>query len=103
MVTNDSIIYVHCCLGGQAFNNAGTFRKTTATNTTTIQSNGFTNTGTLDVQSGTVNLTSGGTSTAIFNAGAAGRMLFNGTAYTLAGAATLTGPGSFEIDRKRVV
>jgi uncharacterized repeat protein (TIGR01451 family) len=96
-VKNDSIIYFHCCAGGQAFNNAGTFRKSVATNTTTIQSNGFTNSGTLDVQSGTVNLTSGGTSTAIFNAGSAGRVLFNGTAYTLAGAATLTGPGSFEM------
>jgi uncharacterized repeat protein (TIGR01451 family) len=102
LVTNDQLIYVHCCSGGQAFNNAGTFRKTTATNTTTIQSNGFTNSGTLDVQSGTVNLTSGGTSTAIFNAGAAGRLLFNGAAYTLSGAATLTGPGNFEINGGQV-
>ena len=31
LVTNDQIIYFHCCAGGQAFNNAGTFRKTTAT------------------------------------------------------------------------
>jgi len=98
LATNDQIIYVHCCAGGQAFNNAGTFRKTTATNTTTIQSNGFTNSGTVDVQSGTLNFTSGGTSTAVFNAGAAGRFLFNGTAYTLSGAATLTGTGNFEIN-----
>ena len=98
LATNDQIIYFHCCAPGQAFNNAGTFRKTTATSTTTIQANGFTNSGTVDVQSGTVNLTSGGTSTAIFNAGAAGRLLFNGAAYTLSGAATLTGAGNFEIN-----
>ena len=97
-VKNDQIIYVHCCSGGQAFNNAGTFRKSVATNTTTIQQNGFTNSGTLDVQSGTVNLSAGGTSTAVFNAGSSGRVLFNGTPYTLAGAATLTGPGNFEMN-----
>jgi uncharacterized repeat protein (TIGR01451 family) len=102
LATNDQIIYFHCCLPGQAFNNAGTFRKTTATNTTTITSNGFNNSGTVDIQSGTLNLTSGGTSTAIFNAGAAGRLLFNGAAYTLSGAATLTGAGNFEINGGQV-
>jgi uncharacterized repeat protein (TIGR01451 family) len=102
LATNDQIIYFHCCASGQAFNNAGTFRKTTATGTTSIQSNGFTNSGTVDIQSGTFNLTSGGTSTAVFNAAAAGRVLFNGTAYTLAGAATLTGAGNFEINGGQV-
>jgi uncharacterized repeat protein (TIGR01451 family) len=102
LATNDQIIYFHCCLPGQAFNNAGTFRKTTATNTTTITSNGFNNSGTVDIQSGTLNLTSGGTSSAIFNAGAAGRLLFNGAAYTLSGAATLTGSGNFEINGGQV-
>ncbi|HEV7571716.1 MAG TPA: LamG-like jellyroll fold domain-containing protein [Thermoanaerobaculia bacterium] len=102
LATNDQIIYFHCCLPGQAFNNAGTFRKTTATNTTTITSNGFNNSGTVDIQSGTLNLTSGGTSSAIFNAGAAGRLLFNGATYTLSGAATLTGAGNFEINGGQV-
>ncbi len=102
LATNDQIIYFHCCTPGQAFNNAGTFRKTTATSTTTISANGFDNGGTVDIQSGTLNLTSGGTSTAVFNAGAAGRLLFNGATYTLSGAATLTGAGNFELNGGQV-
>jgi uncharacterized repeat protein (TIGR01451 family) len=95
---NDQLIYQHCCTAGQAFNNVGTFRKSIATGTTTIQSIGFTNSGTVDVQSGTLNLTSGGTSTGIFNATSTGRFLFNGSGYTLGAGATLTGPGNFEIN-----
>src|SRR5205807_1397977 len=36
-VKNDQILYQHCCSAGQAFNNAGTFRKSVATGTTSIQ------------------------------------------------------------------
>jgi uncharacterized repeat protein (TIGR01451 family) len=96
-VKNDQIIYQHCCTGGQAFNNAGTFRKTVATGTTIIQNNGFSNTGTVDIQSGTFNPASGGTSSGIFNATASGTVLFNTSTYTLASGATLTGSGNFQL------
>src|SRR6185295_2673942 len=58
-VTNDSLVYFHCCFGGQPFNNAGTFRKSTATGTTTFQGIGFTNSGTLQAKSGLIAFNSG--------------------------------------------
>jgi uncharacterized repeat protein (TIGR01451 family) len=96
-VKNDQIIYQHCCSAGLAFNNAGTFRKSVATGTTTIQSNGFTNTGTVDIQSGTFNPSSGGTSTSVFNAASGATFLFNNNTYTLGAGATLTGSGNFQV------
>jgi uncharacterized repeat protein (TIGR01451 family) len=96
-VKNDQLIFQHCCAAGQPFNNAGTFRKTVATGATTIQNNGFTNTGTVDIQSGTFNPSSGGTSSAIFNATSAGAFLFSNNTYTLASGATLTGSGNFQV------
>jgi uncharacterized repeat protein (TIGR01451 family) len=96
-VKNDQLIYQHCCTAGQAFNNVGTFRKTVATGTTTIQSNGFTNSGTVDIQSGIFNPTSGGTSTGIFNATSTGTFLFSTNTYTLSSGATLTGSGNFQV------
>jgi uncharacterized repeat protein (TIGR01451 family) len=97
-VTNDQQIYAHCCAAGQAFNNVGTFRKTIATGTTTIQSNGFNNSGTADIQSGIFNPSSGGTSSGIFNATASGTFLFSSNTYNLATGATLTGSGNFQIN-----
>ncbi len=97
LATNDQQIYQHCCTAGQAFNNAGTFRKTTATGSTTILNNGFNNTGTVDIQSGTFVPSSGGTSSGIFNATAAGAFLFNNSTYNLTTGATLTGSGNFQI------
>jgi len=96
-VKNDQIIFFHCCTAGQPFNNAGTFRKTVATGTTAIQGNGFSNSGTVDIQSGTFNPSSGGTSSAIFNATSAGTFLFTNNTYTLASGATLTGSGNFQL------
>ena len=96
-VTNDQIIYQHCCSVGQPFNNAGTFRKTTATGTTSVNNGGFNNSGTVDIQSGTFNPIAGGTSTGVFNATAAGTILFTNNTYTLSTGATLTGPGTFQL------
>src|SRR4051794_27921262 len=96
-VKNDQIIYQHCCGAGQAFNNAGTFRKSVATGTTAINNNGFNNTGTVDIQSGTFSPLSGGTSTGVFNTTASGTILFNATLYTLGSGATLTGSGTFQV------
>jgi hypothetical protein len=98
-VTNDQLVYVNCCTAGQAFNNAGTFRKSSATGTTAFSGIGFTNSGTVDVQSGTLN-PANGTSTGAFNAGGGGTFLFNNgsSTYTLAPGATLTGSGNFLIN-----
>jgi uncharacterized repeat protein (TIGR01451 family) len=96
-VTNDQFIYQHCCTVGQAFNNAGTFRKTTATGTTSINNGGFNNSGTVDIQSGTFNPISGGTSTSVFNTTSAGTFLFTTSSYTLGAGATLTGSGTFQV------
>ena len=96
-VKNDQQIYQHCCAGGQAFNNVGTFRKSVTTGTTTIQSNGFNNSGTVDIQTGTFNPSSGGTSSSVFQTSAAGTFLFSSNTYTLAAGATLTGSGNFQL------
>ncbi|MEA2163027.1 MAG: large repetitive protein [Thermoanaerobaculia bacterium] len=96
-VTNDNLIYYHCCAPGQAFNNAGTFRKSTATGTTSFSGIGFNNSGTVDIQSGTISPVSG-TSTGIFNAASSGTFLFGGGSYTLASGATLTGSGNFLVN-----
>jgi uncharacterized repeat protein (TIGR01451 family) len=95
-VTNDQLIYQSCCSAAQAFNNAGTFRKSAGTSVTTIDGNGFDNSGTLDVQSGTVVLGSGGTSTGIFNAASTGTILVS-SVYTLGTGATLTGSGNYQL------
>jgi len=96
-VKNDSLIYQHCCSAGQAFNNAGTFRKSVATGTTSVNNNGFNNSGTVDIQSGTFAPSSGGTSTSVFNAASGGTLLFSATNYTLGSGATLTGSGNFQL------
>src|SRR3954453_4599985 len=96
-VKNDQIIYQHCCGAGQAFNNAGTFRKSVATGTTSINNNGFNNTGTVDIQSGTFAPLSGGTSTGVFNTTASGTILFNATLYTLGSGAPPPGSGTFQV------
>jgi len=96
-VTNNQIIYQSCCTAGQAFNNAGTFRKTVATGTTTINNNGFNNTGTVDIQSGTFTPSSGGTSSGIINAASSGTFLLSTGTYTIATGGTLTGTGNFQV------
>ena len=71
---------------GVTFNNAGTFRKSAGTNTTTIQSGVvFTDTGTVDVQSGALVLNNGGTfsSSSLISGG--------GSVWLASGAFTLNG------------
>jgi uncharacterized repeat protein (TIGR01451 family) len=53
-VTNDQVVYQHCCNGPQPFNNAGTFRKSTATGVTSFSGTSFTNSGTLQPRSGSI-------------------------------------------------
>jgi uncharacterized repeat protein (TIGR01451 family) len=82
-VTNDQLVYFHCCLPGQPFNNAGTFRKSTAIGTTTFLGIGFANSGTLQPRSGVIALnasfTSSGSPAYDFGIGSAtnyGRLTF---------------------------
>jgi hypothetical protein len=74
-----------------AFNNAGTVRKTSPSGTATIAVP-FNNTGTVDVQTGTLALTGGGTSSGTFTLAATTALNIGGT-YTLTGGSA-TGDGA---------
>jgi hypothetical protein len=78
-----------------AFNNVGTFRKSASTGTTTISGSAsplaFNNTGTVDVQTGTLRLGGGGTTGGNFMVAAAAVLDFGGGTLTLTG--TLSGSG----------
>jgi hypothetical protein len=86
--------------GGVAgtFANAGTFNKSGA-GTTTVISALFTNTGTVNIDEGELQLTGGGTSTGGTMAVDAGATLrFNGGTFTMDGASTTTGAGDVIFD-----
>src|SRR5690606_23964281 len=59
------------------FDNAGTFRKSAGTGSTLVQVQ-FNNTGTVQVQSGTVNLSGGGTHTGSFDVSTGATLQFGG-------------------------
>jgi len=83
--------------GGEAtFLNAGTFVKTGAGTTTSISGVTFNNSGTVDVQSGTLSLAGGGTSSGRFTIGGGGTLEFAGgvsTLSTLTSASSVAGSG----------
>src|SRR5262249_25262872 len=84
-------------IGGLApFNNQGTFRKSAGTGSTSICV-AFNNSGSLDVQSGTVALTRGGSSTGTFSEAAGSRLVFSSGTYTLQAGASGAGLGSVEV------
>ncbi len=82
-----------------ALTNAGTFRKSAGTGTSTVALTGFTTSGLVDVQSGTLSFTSAVTSNGgTFTAAASDAILFSGgqtfntgTSFTGAGAIRITG------------
>jgi hypothetical protein len=78
--------------GGSAFNNAGTVEKTAPNGTSTI-SIAFNNTGTVDVQSGTLSLVGGGTGSGTFTI-ESGAVL-SASSYTLQNA-TVSGAGTLQ-------
>ncbi|MCH8185482.1 MAG: cadherin-like domain-containing protein, partial [Chloroflexi bacterium] len=85
------------------FNNSGTFTKTVGTSITTIDVI-FNNTGTLDAQSGTINLTrGGGVSTGNFTASATKAVQFAGGTHTLNAGATITGDGPTNVSSGTLV
>ncbi len=82
-----------------AFNNAGTFRKSAGGGTTPFNAGfAFINTGTLDVQSGTVSLAGGGMNSApgVFNTGS-GKMLTFGASYAFNTGSQFTGLGDMRL------
>ncbi len=80
--------------GATTFNNSGTFRKSAGTGTSSITIL-FTNTGTVDVQSGTLSLGANGSSTAALNvSGASATLLFAAGVFDLNAGTTVTGPGT---------
>jgi hypothetical protein len=74
------------------FNNAGTFRKTVTPAGTTMQVI-FNNTGTVDVQTGSLSLIAGGTSTGNFNVLVGLNIFFAAGTFTLNDGVTITGAG----------
>jgi hypothetical protein len=82
--------------GVGTFNNSGTFKKTT-TGTGTIRI-AFNNTGTVNVESGTLNLTGGGVSNGgNFNLTSGKTLGFGGGVYTLNNGAKINGSGNLSV------
>ena len=77
--------------------NSGTFRKTAGSGVSTI-STLFNNIGTVEVQTGTLAFTGGGTNIGQLTTSASGATLrFGNGTYTLQDASSLTGPGSVSV------
>jgi len=80
--------------GSATFLNAGTLIKTGAGTTTAFSGVTFNNTGTVDVQSGTLSLAAGGTSSGAFTIGGAATLEFAGGVSTLTTASSVAGTGT---------
>ncbi len=89
-IQSDSVVLDFNAGTEGAFNNVGTLRKSAGTGTSTIDI-AFNNTGTVDVQTGTLSLTKGGTSDSGFS-GAAGTLQFGGGTHVLNSGATISIP-----------
>jgi hypothetical protein len=73
-------------VGTNTFNNAGVFTRDTSSGDCYIGFNGaFNNTGTVNVQTGTLHLQSGGTSTGVFNVQGGAALDFSAGVYALSG------------------
>ena len=79
--------------GASQFNNAGTFRKSAGGLTTSINLT-FANTGTVDVDSGTLSYTTGGSSSGEFDVATGATLQFPSNTFTLSTGATVTGAGT---------
>ncbi len=75
----------------RTFNNLGTFRKSAGSGTTTVSVT-FNNTGAVQVQTGTLNLTLGGTSTGSFIGSAGTTLQFSGGTHDLNGGSSIAAP-----------
>ncbi len=81
---------------GGRIDNAGTFRKSANSGTTTIDSFiSFNNSGTVEIQTGTLNFVGGGTATASSSMTGAGHLMFSGGTYNLASLVNVSGSNIF--------
>jgi hypothetical protein len=78
---------------GATFTNAGTFRKSGGSGTTTFRTR-FNNSGTVEVQTGTMSLTGGGVSTGAFLVPAGATLNFGGGIQTLTATSAVSGGGT---------
>jgi hypothetical protein len=86
--------------GGLVFNNSGTFTKSVTTGATSFQGNPFNNSGTVNINSGTLTLAGGGTSSGSFNVVSGSIVSFastNSGGYVLASGAALNGAGLYSV------
>ncbi|MBS0658470.1 MAG: PEP-CTERM sorting domain-containing protein [Verrucomicrobia bacterium] len=80
---------------GNAFFNTGVFNRTTSTGTFSVSNVAFHNAGTVNVQSGTLALLGGGSSTGAFNVSSGATLRLSGA--TFAAGSSVNGAGTFEI------
>jgi hypothetical protein len=85
--------------GGGAFTNSGTFNKQSAT--TTAIGTAFNNTGTVNVNAGTMLMNGGGTDSGVFNIADGAKLEFRNGAHTLNNVTT-SGAGIFQISTENV-
>ena len=76
-----------------AVNNSGTFKKSAGAGTTTVQAP-FNNTGSVVIQSGSMNLSNGGSSSGSFDLGLSHTVQFGGLTFSLGAGTTFAGSGS---------
>ncbi|MBI5385683.1 MAG: autotransporter-associated beta strand repeat-containing protein [Verrucomicrobia bacterium] len=81
---------------GPRFDNAGTFRKTVSAGTTTVAGGmAFNNYGTVEIQSGTLNLGGGGVNDSTFDLGAGTALNLSGGTFTSSAASSIAGAAQF--------
>ncbi|MCX5671992.1 MAG: PEP-CTERM sorting domain-containing protein [Planctomycetota bacterium] len=86
-----------------AVNNAGTFKKSAGTGTMTVDSHwAFNNSGLVKVESGTLALEGGGTSSGAFQVDAGAALIFRGGLHDLAAGSSLTGEGRVVVSTGQV-
>jgi hypothetical protein len=82
--------------GGTArFDNLGTFRKSTSTGTTVVSGVSFNNVGVVEIQTGTVNLASGGTNAGSFDVALGAALDLSGGTFSAGVGSSITGAGRF--------
>ncbi|MDH7502309.1 MAG: CARDB domain-containing protein, partial [Verrucomicrobiota bacterium] len=102
-ISSDKNIYFNEGGNPTVFNNAGIFRKTAATGTTTFSRVVFNNTGTMAVQAGTLSLTGGGTGTGLYEVSGGATLDFGGGTHSLAPTSSITGGGTVNVSGGKVI
>jgi len=94
----DRSLYWYTGSSQPAFNNAGSFVRTISTAGLTLDGVAFNNTGSLSVQTGTMNLAGGGTGNGSFTAAATASLVFGGGTHVLGGGFSGAGTVNFSAD-----